>query len=151
LGFQAEVKSAKQRNSEAINRLEPEDLIHYGLIPEFVGRLPVMGTLQELDEAALVKILTEPKNALVRQYQRKFEFDNIGLKFTEGALLAIAREAHKRKVGARGLMMIMEEVLLDSMYFLPTERKVKDLLITKEMIERKTPVFDIIAPIEEAA
>jgi len=73
------------------------------------------------------------------------------LKFTEGALLAIAREAHKRKVGARGLMMIMEEVLLDSMYFLPTERKVKDLLITKEMIERKTPVFDIIAPIEEAA
>ena len=151
LGFQADVKSAKQRNSEAINKLEPEDLIHYGLIPEFVGRLPVIGTLQELDEAALVKILTEPKNALVRQYQRKFEFDNIGLKFTEGALLAIGREAHKRKVGARGLMMIMEEVLLDSMYFLPTERKVKDLLITKEMIERKTPVFDIIAPIEEAA
>jgi len=151
LGFQAEIKSAKQRNSEAINKLEPEDLIHYGLIPEFVGRLPVIGTLQELDEDALVKILTQPKNALVRQYQRKFEFDNIGLKFTEGALVAIAREAHKRKVGARGLMMIMEEVLLDSMYVLPSERKVKDLLITKEMIERKSPVFDVIAPIEEAA
>lgn len=151
LGFQADIKSAKQRNSEAINKLEPEDLIHYGLIPEFVGRLPVIGTLQELDEDALVKILTEPKNALIRQYQRKFEFDNIGLKFTEGAVRAIAREAHKRKVGARGLMMILEEILLESMYVLPSEKKAKDLLITKEMVERKTPVFDIIAPIEEAA
>jgi len=151
LGFQADVKSAKQRNNEAINRLEPEDLIHYGLIPEFVGRLPVIGTLQELDEGALVKILTEPKNALIRQYQRKFEFDNIGLKFTEGAVKAIAREAHKRKVGARGLMMILEEVLLESMYVLPSEKKAKDLLITKEMVERKTPVFDVITPIEEAA
>jgi ATP-dependent Clp protease ATP-binding subunit ClpX len=151
LGFQAEVKSAKQRNSEAINKLEPEDLIHYGLIPEFVGRLPVIGTLQELDEDALVKILTEPKNALIRQYQRKFEFDNIGLKFTEGAIRAIAREAHKRKIGARGLMMILEEILLESMYVLPSEKKVKDLLITKEMIERKAPVFDIVGRIEEAA
>ena len=151
LGFQADVKSAKQRNNEAINRLEPEDLIHYGLIPEFVGRLPVIGTLQELDEGALVKILTEPKNALIRQYQRKFEFDNIGLKFTEGAVKAIAREAHKRKVGARGLMMILEEILLESMYVLPSEKKAKDLLITKEMVERKTPVFDVITPIEEAA
>ncbi|MGH9819703.1 MAG: ATP-dependent Clp protease ATP-binding subunit ClpX [Pyrinomonadaceae bacterium] len=151
LGFQADVKSAKQRNSEAINKLEPEDLIHYGLIPEFVGRLPVIGTLHELDEDALVKILTEPKNALIRQYQRKFEFDNISLKFSEGAVRAIAREAHKRKVGARGLMMILEEILLESMYVLPSEKKVKDLLITKEMVERKTPVFDVIAPIEEAA
>ena len=151
LGFQADVKSAKQRNSEAINKLEPEDLIHYGLIPEFVGRLPVIGTLQELDEDALIKILTEPKNALIRQYQRKFEFDNIGLKFTEGAIAAIAREAHKRKVGARGLMMILEEILLESMYVLPSEKKVKDLLITKEMVERKAPVFDIIGRIEEAA
>src|SRR6185369_8885307 len=151
LGFQADVKSAKQRNSEAINKLEPEDLIHYGLIPEFVGRLPVIGTLEELDEDALIKILTEPKNALVRQYQRKFEFDNIGLKFTEGAIAAIAREAHKRKVGARGLMMILEEILLESMYVLPSEKKVKDLLITKEMVERKAPVFDIIGRIEEAA
>ena len=151
LGFQADVKSAKQRNSEAINRLEPEDLIHYGLIPEFVGRLPVIGTLQELDEDALVKILTEPKNALIRQYQRKFEFDNIGLKFTEGAIVAIACEAHKRKVGARGLMMILEEILLESMYVLPSEKKVKDLLITKEMVERQAPVFDLVGRIEEAA
>ena len=151
LGFQADIKSSKQRQNEAFAKLEPEDLIHYGLIPEFVGRLPVIGRLTELDEEALVQILTEPKNALVRQYQRKFEFDNIGLKFTEGALKAIAKEAHKRKVGARGLMMIMEEILLDSMYILPSEKKVKDILITKEMIERKAPVFDVISRIEEAA
>jgi ATP-dependent Clp protease ATP-binding subunit ClpX len=151
LGFQAEVKSSRERHSEAINRLEPEDLMHYGLIPEFVGRLPVIGTLTELDEAALMKILTEPKNALIKQYQRKFEFDNIGLKFTEGAIKAIAREANKRKVGARGLMMIMEEILLDSMYILPSEKKVKELVITKEMIERKAPVFELLTRTEEAA
>jgi ATP-dependent Clp protease ATP-binding subunit ClpX len=151
LGFQADVKSAKQRNMEAINKLEPEDLMHYGLIPEFVGRLPVIGTLKELDEDALVQILTEPKNALVKQYQRKFEFDNIGLKFTEGAIQAIAREAHKRKIGARGLMMILEEILLDSMYILPSEKKVKELVITKEMIERKAPVFEVLGRSEEAA
>jgi ATP-dependent Clp protease ATP-binding subunit ClpX len=151
LGFQADVKSTRQRQTEAINQLEPEDLIHYGLIPEFVGRLPVVGTLQPLDEDALVTILTEPKNALVKQYQRKFEFDNIGLKFTDEALRAIAHEAFKRKVGARGLMMILEEILLDSMYILPSEKKVKELLITKEMVERKSSVFDVIAPIEEAA
>ncbi|HKX84100.1 MAG TPA: ATP-dependent Clp protease ATP-binding subunit ClpX [Pyrinomonadaceae bacterium] len=152
LGFQAEIKSSRQRQTEAIDNLEPEDLIHYGLIPEFVGRLPVVGTLKELDEHALIKILTEPKNALVKQYQRKFEFDNISLKFTDDALRSIAQQAHKRKVGARGLMMIMEEILLESMYVLPTEKKVKELLITKEMIERKAPVFDLIGPrIEEAA
>ncbi|MGQ0541360.1 MAG: ATP-dependent Clp protease ATP-binding subunit ClpX [Blastocatellia bacterium] len=152
LGFQADVKSSKQRHSEALDRIEPEDLIHYGLIPEFVGRMPVIGTLKELDEAALMQILTEPKNALVKQYQRKFEFDNIGLKFTEDALKAIAQQAHKRKVGARGLMMIMEEILLESMYVLPSEKKVKDILVTREMIERKAPVFDVIGPrMEEAA
>ena len=152
LGFQADVKTSRQRATEAIDSLEPEDLIHYGLIPEFVGRLPVVGTLRELDEAALVKILTEPKNALIKQYQRKFEFDNISLKFTEDALKAIATQAHKRKVGARGLMMIMEEILLESMYVLPSEKKVRELLITREMIERKAPVFDLIGPrIEEAA
>jgi ATP-dependent Clp protease ATP-binding subunit ClpX len=150
LGFQAEIKSSKDRHVEALKRLEPEDLIHYGLIPEFVGRLPVIGTLNELDEDALVTILTEPKNALVKQYQRKFEFDNIGLKFTDGALRAIAHEAHKRKVGARGLMMILEEILLESMYVLPSEKKVKELVITKEMIERKIPVFEVVRS-EEAA
>jgi ATP-dependent Clp protease ATP-binding subunit ClpX len=152
LGFQADIKSSRMRQHEALTKLEPEDLMHYGLIPEFVGRLPVVGTLQPLDEDALMKILTEPKNALLKQYQRKFEFDNIGLKFTDDALRAIAQQAHKRKVGARGLMMIMEEILLDSMYILPTEKRVKELLITKDMVERKAPVFDIVGPrIEEAA
>jgi ATP-dependent Clp protease ATP-binding subunit ClpX len=151
LGFQADVKTSKQRQDELIGKLEPEDLIHYGLIPEFVGRLPVVGALQPLDEAALVAILTQPKNALVKQYQRKFEFDNISLRFTDDALMSVAQLAHKRKVGARGLMMILEEVLLDSMYVLPSEKRLKDLVITSEMIERKAPVFDLVRPIEEAA
>jgi ATP-dependent Clp protease ATP-binding subunit ClpX len=152
LGFQADIKTSRVRQQEALANLEPEDLMHYGLIPEFVGRLPVVGTLQPLDEAALVQILTEPKNALVKQYQRKFEFDNIGLKFTDDAIKAIANQAHKRKVGARGLMMILEEILLESMYFLPSEKKVKELVITRDMIERRAPVFDVIGPrMEEAA
>ncbi len=152
LGFQAEIKTKPQRQTESINKLEPEDLIHYGLIPEFVGRLPVIGTLQELDKAALLQILTEPKNALVKQYQRKFEFDNIGLKFTDDALSAIAEQAQKRKVGARGLMMIMEEILLESMYILPSDKKVKDLVITRDHVDGNAPAFDLIGPrIEEAA
>ena len=151
LGFQADVKTSKQRQSELIGKLEPEDLIHYGLIPEFVGRLPVISSLQPLDENALITILTEPKNALVKQYQRKFEFDNISLRFTEDALKAVAQQAFLRKVGARGLMMIMEEVLLESMYVLPSEKRLKELIITREMVERKAPVFDLIRPIEEAA
>src|SRR5205085_6043702 len=151
LGFQADIKTNKQRHIESIDKLEPEDLIHYGLIPEFVGRLPVIGTLRELDEAALVTILTEPKNALIKQYQRKFEFDNISLKFTDTAVQANAHQAFKRKVGARGLMMILEEVLLESMYVLPTEKKVKELLITREMIERKAPVFELVTRLSEEA
>ncbi len=151
LGFQAEVKTSRQRHSESIDKLEPEDLIHYGLIPEFVGRLPVIGVLRELDEAALISILTEPKNSLIKQYQKKFEFDNISLKFTDGALSAVAHEAYKRKVGARGLMMILEETLLESMYHLPSEKKVKEIVITREMIERKAPVFEVIPRAEEAA
>ncbi len=151
LGFQADVKTNKQRQTEAINKLEPEDLIHYGLIPEFVGRLPVLGSLHELDESALVKILTEPKNALIKQYQRKFEFDNVRLKFTDDAVKAIAHEAYKRKVGARGLMMIMEEILLEPMYEMPSQKRVKELVITKDMVEKKAPVFDVISRVEEAA
>ena len=132
--------------------IEPEDLIRYGLIPEFVGRLPVLGTLNELDEDALVQIMTEPKNALVKQYQRKFEFDNIRLKFTDDAVRAIARQAHERKVGARGLMMIMEEILLDPMYVLPSQKRIKELIITKDMVERKTATFDIsLSEIDDAA
>jgi ATP-dependent Clp protease ATP-binding subunit ClpX len=151
LGFQADVKTNKQRQSEAISKLEPEDLIHYGLIPEFVGRLPVHATLHELDEEALVKILKEPKNALIKQYQRKFEFDNVRLKFTDDAIKAIAQQAYQRKVGARGLMMIMEELLLEPMYQIPSQKRLKELVITKEMVERKAPIFDVISRVEEAA
>ncbi len=151
LGFQADVKSSKQRQDEAIANLEPEDLIHYGLIPEFVGRLPVLGTLDELDEAALIQILTEPKNALIKQYQRKFEFDNVRLKFTDDALVAIAQQAHKRKVGARGLMMILEEILLQPMYVLPSQKRVKELVITRDMVERKAPALEVIRELDEAA
>lgn len=151
LGFQAEVKSSKQRQNEAIEKLEPEDLIHYGLIPEFVGRLPVLGTLHELDEAALIQILTEPKNSLIKQYQRKFEFDNVRLKFTDDAIKAVAKQAHHRKVGARGLMMILEEILLQPMYVLPSQKRIKELIITKDMVERKAPALEVIREIEEAA
>ncbi|MBA3631585.1 MAG: ATP-dependent Clp protease ATP-binding subunit ClpX [Acidobacteria bacterium] len=151
LGFQAEIKSSKQRQADAIDNLEPEDLIHYGLIPEFVGRIPVLGTLHELDEAALVQILTEPKNSLIKQYQRKFEFDNVRLKFTDDAIKAIAGQAFNRKVGARGLMMILEEILLQPMYVLPSQKKVKELIITKDMVERKAPALEIVRELDEAA
>lgn len=151
LGFHAEVKPSKQRQNEAIEKLEPEDLIHYGLIPEFVGRLPVLATLHELDESALIQILTEPKNSLVKQYQRKFEFDNVRLKFTDDAIKAIANQAFQRKVGARGLMMILEEILLQPMYVLPSQKKVKELVVTKEMVERKAPALEVIREVEEAA
>ena len=107
--------------------------------------------MSELDETALLKILTEPKNSLVKQYQRKFEFDNVRLKFTDDALKAVARQAHQRKVGARGLMMILEEILLQPMYVLPSQKRVKELIITKEMVERKAPAFELIREIEEAA
>lgn len=151
LGFQAEIKSSKERQNDAIEKLEPEDLIHYGLIPEFVGRIPVLATLHELDESALIKILTEPKNSLIKQYQRKFEFDNVRLKFTDDAIGAVAHQAFARKVGARGLMMIMEEILLQAMYELPSQKKIKELLITKEMVERKAPALEVVRELDEAA
>jgi ATP-dependent Clp protease ATP-binding subunit ClpX len=140
LGFHAEVKSGSQRQAEALANVQPEDLIRFGLIPEFVGRLPVCGVLEELDEAALIKILTEPKNALVKQYQKKFEFDNVKLKFTEDSLKCVARQAVERKVGARGLMMILEELLLEAMYTMPSQKRIKEFCITSEMVERRRAV-----------
>src|SRR3954451_15261916 len=140
LGFHAEVKSGSHRHAEALAAVQPEDLIRFGLIPEFVGRLPVAGVLHELDEGALIKILTEPKNALVKQYQKKFDFDNVKLKFTEDSLKSVARQAVERKVGARGLMMILEELLLDAMYTLPSQNRVKEFVITSEMVERRRAV-----------
>jgi ATP-dependent Clp protease ATP-binding subunit ClpX len=152
LGFHAEVKSGAQRQADALAHVQPEDLIRYGLIPEFVGRLPVCGVLQELDEAALIKILTEPKNALVKQYQKKFEFDNVKLRFTDDALHAVAGQALQRKVGARGLMMILEELLLEAMYTLPSQKRIKEFVITSEMVDRRRAVpGEGLAGVDDAA
>jgi ATP-dependent Clp protease ATP-binding subunit ClpX len=144
LGFKAsteedkdETVSSRKRNFELLSDVQPEDLIKFGLIPEFVGRLPVVGVLEELDEYALIEILTRPKNAIIKQYQRLFEFENVRLKFSEEALKAIARQAMARKVGARGLRMILEELMLDLMYHLPSQKKLKEFEVTREMVEKR--------------
>jgi ATP-dependent Clp protease ATP-binding subunit ClpX len=129
--------SRSHRDTELLRRTEPQDLIKYGLIPEFVGRLPVMGILDELDEAALIEILSKPRNAILKQYQRLFEFENVRLHFTQEATAAIAREALSRKIGARGLRMILEELMLDLMYHLPNNKRVRDIEITSDMVERR--------------
>ena len=126
-----------KRDTELLTKSQPQDLIKFGLIPEFVGRLPVVGVLNDLDEATLVEILIRPKNAITKQYQRLFEFENVRLKFTEDALHAIAREALARKVGARGLRMILEELMLDLMYHLPSQKRIKDFEVTSEMVEKR--------------
>jgi ATP-dependent Clp protease ATP-binding subunit ClpX len=134
---EAAIAIRSQRDTELLRQTEPQDLIKFGLIPEFVGRLPVMGILDELDEAALVEILTKPRNAILKQYQRLFEYENVHLHFTPDAASAVAREALHRKVGARGLRMILEELMLDLMYHLPSNKRVRDLEITKDMVERR--------------
>ncbi|ACO31650.1 MULTISPECIES: ATP-dependent Clp protease ATP-binding subunit ClpX [Acidobacterium] len=126
-----------QRDTELLRMAEPQDLIRYGLIPEFVGRLPVIGILDELDEAALVEILTKPRNAILKQYQKLFEFEGVNLVFSEEAAHAIALEALDRKVGARGLRMILEELMLDLMYHLPSNKRVSDLVIDAEMVKKR--------------
>ena len=129
--------ASSRKNFELLSEIQPEDLIKFGLIPEFVGRLPVVGLLQDLDEFALIEILTRPKNAIIKQYQRLFEFENVRLKFSDDALKAIARQAMARKVGARGLRMILEELMLDLMYHLPSQKKVKEFEVTREMVEKR--------------
>ena len=125
------------RVGETISLVQPEDLIKFGLIPEFIGRLPVVATLDELDEEALVKILVEPKNALIRQYQKLFGFEGVSLRFTNGALVAIAKEALKRKSGARGLRAILENTLLDLMYEIPSQSNIRECVISEEVILNK--------------
>jgi ATP-dependent Clp protease ATP-binding subunit ClpX len=136
MGFKADVKSVRT-SSSLLEHLEPEDLIKYGLIPEFVGRLPVIGTLHELDRDALVQILTQPRNAITKQYQRLFEYENVKLRFTDDALAAIAEAALRRKIGARGLRMIIEDLMLDLMYTLPGQKKIRECVITREVVESK--------------
>jgi ATP-dependent Clp protease ATP-binding subunit ClpX len=139
VGFRADTPSvpspAERRNVELLEQIQPSDLIRYGLIPEFVGRLAVVSVLGDLDVPALIEILTRPKNALVRQYQRLFEFENVKLRFTEDALKVIATQAIERKVGARGLRMILEDLMLDLMYHLPSQRKLREFVVTDEMVK----------------
>jgi ATP-dependent Clp protease ATP-binding subunit ClpX len=126
--------SGQKRDIELLQQVQPVDLIRFGFIPEFIGRMPVVAVLEDLSKEALVQILTKPKNAVIKQYQKLFEFENVRLKFTEDALEAIAGLALERKVGARGLRMILEELMLDLMYFLPSYKKVREFLVTKEMV-----------------
>ena len=139
LGFGADVKSEEEKNiGEILAKMQPEDLMRYGMIPEFVGRVPVVATLHDLDQDALVQILTQPKNALVKQYQKFFEFEDTNLKFTDGALASVSTEAIKRKSGARGLRAILEEVMLDIMYDLPSQPNVRECIINEEVVSSKT-------------
>jgi ATP-dependent Clp protease ATP-binding subunit ClpX len=138
LGFRAEIHPAASRWKEnLLKEVQPEDLIKYGFIPEFVGRLPVVAQLHELDVSALVQILTEPKNAIIKQYQKQFEYDHVKLRFTPEALTAVAQMAYQRKVGARGLRMILEELMLDAMYHLPSQRKIREFAVTEEMVQNR--------------
>ncbi len=135
LGFAADIKSKDEKNvGETLCQVQPEDLIKFGLIPEFVGRLPVIATLGELTEEELIQILTEPRNALVKQYRKLFELENVKLRFTEGALRAIAKEALRRKSGARGLRSIMENIMLDVMYDLPSQTDVEECVVNEEVV-----------------
>jgi len=139
IGFGADVRGPNERKTgEILKEVEPEDLLKFGLIPEFVGRLPVVATLEDLDEPALMDILTKPKNALVKQYQRLFEMENVRLDFSDDALKAIAHRAIARKTGARGLRSIMEGILLDSMFDLPSLEGVESMVISKEVVEGRS-------------
>ena len=138
VGFGSELISKKEKKIGALlEDVEPQDLIKYGLIPEFVGRLPIIATLTELDESALIRILKEPKNSLIKQYQKLLSFDNVTLRFTDSAYSAIAKQAVKRKTGARGLKAILEEIMLDVMYEIPSQSKIRECLITDDVILKK--------------
>ena len=138
VGFGSELISKKEKKiGELLEDIEPQDLIKYGLIPEFVGRLPIITTLTELDESALIRILKEPKNSLIKQYQKLLSFDNVTLRFTDSAYSAIAKQAIKRKTGARGLKAILEEIMLDVMYEIPSQSKIRECLITDDVIMKK--------------
>jgi ATP-dependent Clp protease ATP-binding subunit ClpX len=127
-------RSSQNRDFDLLQRVQPEDLIRYGFIPEFIGRMPVAAVLEDLDAGALMQILTRPRNAIIKQYQKLFEFENVKLKFSDEALESIADLALQRKVGARGLRMILEELMLDLMYYLPSYKKVREFMVTKEMV-----------------
>jgi ATP-dependent Clp protease ATP-binding subunit ClpX len=136
MGFGAHVESKRESTGELMARAMPTDLIKFGLIPEFVGRVPIVTSLQELEKDDLVRILKEPRNALVKQYQKLFELDNVRLRFTENALKAIAEKAIERQTGARGLRNVMEGIMLDIMYKLPSLSGVKECVVNKSVVEK---------------
>lgn len=137
MGFGAEVRSLKEEDlGDLLTKIQPGDLLKYGLIPEFIGRIPVIATLNELDEEALIQILREPKNALIKQYQRLFDMENVKLKFTDGAMIAVAREALARKTGARGLRSVLENSMLDLMYDIPSQDRVREVVLNEEVITK---------------
>ena len=145
LGFGAKITSKKEkRSSVLLEKAHPEDLIKFGMIPEFVGRLPVVATLSELDQVALVEILKEPKNSLVKQYQTMLEFENVNLRFTDDAIEAIAEEALARNVGARGLKIIIEDLMLDVMYQIPSDDDIEECVITKDVVKNHTNPITIL-------
>jgi ATP-dependent Clp protease ATP-binding subunit ClpX len=138
MGFGAEVQSKNQRNvTQLLRDVQPEDLLKFGMIPEFIGRLPVVATLEELDEVALVDILTRPRNALAKQYRKLMEMDGVQLKFTDGALRAVAREAIRHKSGARGLRAILEQAMLNVMYEVPSHKNIREIVLNEECIMKK--------------
>ncbi len=143
LGFGADIKKKKDRSlSELLAHVEPEDLLKFGMIPEFIGRLPVVTALEELDEPALIDILQSPRNALTKQYRRLFELDGVNLKFTENALKTVATEAIRRKTGARGLRAILESAMLDVMYEIPSKKTAREVMISEDVVlKKKEPVM----------
>ena len=152
MGFGAEIKSRDDRRvGDLLAMVQPEDMLKYGLIPEFVGRLPIVATLHDLDESALVRILREPKNAIIKQYQKYFDLEKVRLKFTDDAVAAVAREAMKRGTGARGLRAVLEEVMLEVMYELPSIPGLKECIITREVIVNKERPILISEPKEQSA
>ncbi|MEE9217553.1 MAG: ATP-dependent Clp protease ATP-binding subunit ClpX [Acidobacteriota bacterium] len=145
MGFKADVRKHKDRRIiEVLEQVQPVDLIGFGLIPEFVGRLPVVATLGELGMDELVRVLMEPKNSLSKQYQRIFEYEDVSLRFTDDALRAIAKLAVERKIGARGLRMILEDLMLDIMYQLPSQKNISDCVITREVVENKVDPITVL-------
>jgi len=152
LGFGSDVTSKTEKKlGELLALVEPDDLLKFGLIPEFVGRLPIITSLEELDEPSLIEILTKPRNALVKQYRKLLEMDGVNLKFTDGALVAIARAAMKNKAGARGLRAILERAMLDIMYDVPSRRNVQEIVISEDVIDRNEPPLVVLAKEAESA
>jgi ATP-dependent Clp protease ATP-binding subunit ClpX len=152
MGFGADIRRRDERSvSDLLTEVQPEDLLKFGMIPEFIGRLPVIATLEELDESALVRILREPKNALTRQYQKLFEMENVHLRFTEGALTAISGEALKRRSGARGLRAILENIMLDVMFEIPSQPTIKEVVISEDVVRNREQPLVVYQKAQETA